>query len=93
MPHCAALRRARRFTVGGEMFEAKDWMEGPGGSLEPTDITADERLLICARTAVGSAWLALETSLTGSLWLTTTTSAVGLATAVLLSQRSSSRKQ
>lgn len=77
--------------MAGETLEAKDWMEGPGGSLEPTSITADERLLICTRTALGSAWLALETSLTGSLWLTTATCTVGLAAAVLLSQRSSSR--
>lgn len=86
----SAPRRGRRFTLAGETLEAKDWMEGPGGSLEPTSVTADERLLICARTALGSAWLALETTLTGSLWLATATGAVGLATAVLLSQRSSS---
>ncbi|KAL4427841.1 hypothetical protein ABPG75_001930 [Micractinium tetrahymenae] len=78
-----------RFTLAGETIEAKDWMEGPGGSLEPTSVTADERLLICARTALGSAWLALETTLTGSLWLAAATSTVGLVTAVLLSQRSS----
>ena len=58
-------------------------------NLEPSALTVEEAPLVAARVALSGTFLALESTLTGSLWLAVGTSAAGLLTAILLSQRGS----
>lgn len=79
--------------LGSDKLEAKEWMEGPFGSLDATTISAEERLLVCARVALAGTFLALETTLTGNLWFAVGTSTAGMITSVLLSQQTGGAKR
>ncbi|PSC68128.1 pentapeptide repeat [Micractinium conductrix] len=79
-------------TLFGETMSAEEWLNGDAGRVEPSNITRDERLLICSRVALSSAYLAVETSVTGSLWLSAATSAAGLIPADLLNHFKQNRK-
>ena len=68
-------------------MSAEEWLNGDAGRVEPSNITRDERLLICSRVALSSAYLAVETSVTGSLWLSAATSAAGLIVAALATKQ------